>query len=89
MALVYRLILVAVALLVGWLVSSLTSIQWYIAAIVTYLVLRFIIEGIDALSSSKSTRCPKCNKKILTSNPVPCEECGGAAKLSGKNYPSK
>jgi hypothetical protein len=80
------LLLGAIAVLIGLVVAAFTEIPWYAAAVITYLVLRLMIQTLDALSGLRGVRCPACKRKILTSNPIKCEECGGAARLAGKKY---
>ena len=84
--LAYHLILGIVALLIGILVATFSEIPWYVAALISYLGIRLVLEGFDAFSGLRSTRCTECNRKIMTSNPIKCEECGGAARLVGKKY---
>lgn len=82
----YHLIIGIVALLIGFLVATFSEISWYIAALISYLGLRLVVEGTDAFSELRSTRCTACKRKIRTSKPIKCEECGGAAQLVGKKY---
>lgn len=84
--LVYHLILGACALVIGLLVATFSEIEWYFAALISYLGLRLVLGGIDAFSGLRSARCQECNRKIMTSKPIKCEECGGAGRLVGKKY---
>jgi hypothetical protein len=84
--LAYHLIMGIAAVLIGLLFAAFTETQWYVAALISYLVLRLVGEGFDAFSGLRSTRCTECHRKIMTSNPIKCVECGGAARLVGKKY---
>ena len=81
----YFLILGIVALLLGLLVATVADIRWEVAAVISYLGLRLVLELPGALRGLRSTRCTECHRKIMTNNPIKCEECGGAARLVGKN----
>lgn len=70
-----------VALLIGLLVAAISDVSWLIATIFTFIGIRLVIEGADAIIGLKSTRCPECRRKIKTSKPVKCVDCGGPALL--------
>ena len=84
--LAYYAIVVIVALLIGVLIATFSEVPWYVAALISFLGIRFGIEGIDAVSGLRGARCTECKRKIKTSKPIKCEECGGAAQLAGKKY---
>ena len=85
----YHLIVGIVALLIGFLVATFSEIPWHVAALISYLGLRLVVEGIDAFAGPRSTRCTACNRKIRTSKPIKCGECGGAARLVGGQHEAK
>ena len=83
--LAYNLIVVTVALLIGFQVAAFPGIPGYVAILISYLGIRFLLEGIEVFSGLRNTRCTGCKGRIKSSKPIKCEECGGAAQLVGKN----
>jgi hypothetical protein len=82
--LVYHAVIIVVALIIGLLVDAFSDFEWHIAALVSYFGIRLLLEGLDEFSGFTTTKCPTCRKKIKTSRPIKCEECGGAAQLVRK-----
>ncbi len=82
--LVYHVVIIAVALIIGILVGAFSDFEWHFAALVSYFGIRLVLEGLDAFSGWQATRCPTCKRKIKTSRPINCEACGGAAQLVRK-----
>jgi hypothetical protein len=87
--LAYHFIIGLVAILIGLVVAAFSDVPWYLGAVFSYLGIKILIGGLDCFAEWKPTRCPACRRKIKTSNPIKCEECGGAAQLAGKDYKTK
>ena len=81
--LIYHAMVVAAASLLGWGATAFLEVSWWVAVFFAYLGIRLIVEGFDVASELRRLKCPRCRRKIMTSLPVPCEECGGAARLAG------
>jgi len=81
----FFLIKVAVVLVIAWLLSMFLDVSFLTTAIVAFLAISFVMALLDLLGEDSETRgtvrCPQCDKKIKTSLPVKCVECGGAALL--------
>lgn len=84
MAAGYHLLIGGVALGVGIAIDYFSSISWVVATAIAYFAIRLCIEGIDLFADLLGVRCPSCKRRIKTSRPIKCEECGGAAMLARK-----
>lgn len=80
--LIYHAILVTASALLGSVATAFLEVSWWLAMSCAYLGIRLIVEGLDMATEFRRVKCPKCRRKIMTSMPVPCEECGGAARLA-------
>ena len=85
--LIYHATLVAASALLGLVATAFLDVSWWVAVFCAYLGIRLIVEGLDMASEFRRVKCPKCRRKVMTSMPVPCGECGGAARLAGPNQP--
>jgi len=82
--LISHAVMITIALIIGFLVDAFSDFAWHFSALVAYIGIRLVIEVLDVFSDWKTTRCPICKRKIKTSRPIKCEECGGAAQLVRK-----
>ena len=76
------LIIICISALIGWILSLVFGWDWFICSISIYATIQII----DLFDSEGEARCTECKRKILTSNPIKCEVCGGPARLTQKEY---
>ena len=72
---------VAVACALGTIVWWLLGYDWLFSTAISYVAIGFLMASAEVFYDLRGVRCPKCNRRIKTSRPVKCGECGGAAQL--------
>ena len=73
--------------LLAWIIVSFVDVNYWLAFFILSFGSYAIIEIFDIIQMIRPVRCLSCKRKIKTSRPLKCEECGGPAKLSSKKYP--
>lgn len=75
-----RVLLGLAAVAVGLLVAVVTDLSWLAAAVITFLLVSFLVATIDLLDEWLPVRCPQCLCRVKTRRPMRCTECGGPAQ---------
>ena len=79
---VLLLIEIALSVFIGWLLSFFFGWDLFFCSLISF----FVIMALGSLDSDDEAKCPECKRELLTSLPAKCEVCGGAARVTDKEY---